>query len=127
MRWTDKLEQPLVRALQSGASALPADIDRLAGYMALIQELLGEKAVEVEPTWALACDSAAEVETLQDLERAVVERAVGLRLHDLGDVLAKFAIWRALVDEGHGRLRDRLVMSIESDLLTIAGGGRRRI
>lgn len=123
---TEKLDQPLVRALQSGASALPEDIDRLIGYMRLIQQLLGEKAGEVEPTWALACAGAAEVQTLQDLESAVVERAIGLRLGDLDGVLTKFAIWRALVDDGHARQRDRLVMSIESDLLAIAGGLRRR-
>lgn len=120
MGLTDKLDQPLMRALRGGAAALPEDIERLTAYMRLIQQLLGEKAVECEPTWAQTCASAAEIGTLQDLEAAVIERAIGLRLNDLDAVLIKFGLWRTLVDDDQNGLRDRLVLSLEADLRAIA-------
>jgi len=125
MGLTDKLDQPLVRALRGGAAALPEDIERLTGYMRLIQQLLGEKAAEHEPTWAQACASAAEIETLQGLEAAVVERAISLRVDNLDGVLTKFGIWRALVDDGTHGLRDRLVLSVEADIQSIVRRSRR--
>lgn len=127
MGLTDKLDQPLVRALRGGAAALPEDIERLTGYMRLIQQLLGEKAAEHEPTWAQACASAAEIETLQDLEAAVVERAISLRVDNLDGVLTKFGIWRALVEEETQGLRDRLVLSVEADIQSIVRRSRRRV
>ncbi len=122
----DELDDPLVHAVQDGVTALPADIDQLSSYMRIIQDLFGEKAVAQEPTFALACANAAELEALQNIERAVVKQAIALRLDTLEAVLMKLAIWRTLVEDEPGGLRDRLVLSVESDLRAIALHARRR-
>ncbi len=119
-----KLDDRLLRALSGDAAALPGDIASLTGYLRLIQDLLGERAVEHEPSWALACASAAEIETLQALETTVVERAIGLRVGDLDGVLTKLAIWRQLGEDSECRLRDRLILSLEDDLRRLARAGR---
>lgn len=123
-----KLDDRLVRALREGASALPEDLTRLRAYLRMIDALLAEKAAEVEPTWALACAAAAEIETLQTLEAAVAERAIATNARDLGEVRAKLEIWRALAagaaDGDMTSPRNRLVMSVEADLERIARVGR---
>lgn len=121
-----------MRALHEGPRALPQDLDRLHDYLRLIDGLLAEKAQEHEPEWALALAAAAETETLQRLEQAVVERAIGVRPRTLWGVLAKLAIWQRL--EGCGEdeaeapgLRDRLVLSVRSDVERIARSGSGRL
>lgn len=118
-----KLDNRLVRALREGQQALPSDLARLNGYMKLIGALLEEKAAELEPTWALALAAAAEVETLQDLETAVAGRACAVEACSIAGVLTKLAIWQALPSEEEPTetsLRDRLVLSVRSDLERLA-------
>jgi hypothetical protein len=122
-----KVDSRLMRAMREGAAALPADLGRLHEYLMLIGGLLGEKAVEHEETWALALAAGAEIETLQNLEHAVTDKAIVVPARDLSEVLTKFAIWNALVaagaaDEDRGD-RDRLIRSIRNDVERIARGG----
>lgn len=127
LMYDSNIDNRLMRALREGAAALPADLGRLHEYLMLIGGLLGEKAVELEETWALALAAGAEIETLQNLEHAVTEKAVVVPARDLGEVLIKFAIWNALVAAGtadeDGSDRDRLIRSIRNDVERIARGG----
>lgn len=111
--------------MTAGASALPDDLDRLRGYMRMIGALLEEKAQEIEPSWGLACLAAREIETLQGLGTAVVERATAVRARSLDEVRAKLAIWRAYAasnDEADLRSpQSRLVLSVDADLERLAG------
>lgn len=117
------LDIQLVRALREGAAALPGDLDRLRSYMSLIGTLLEEKAGELEPSWEAACAAAAEIETLQTLELTVAERAIATGADTLLAVRTKLAIWKALsagADEDMAAPRNRLILSIESDLHRLA-------
>ncbi|MFT3973865.1 MAG: hypothetical protein QM699_10570 [Amaricoccus sp.] len=103
--------------------ALPADLDRLRGYLSLIEGLLEEKANELEPSWDAACTAAAEIETLQKLESTVVERAIGTSADTLLAVRNKLAIWKALShgsEDDHDAIRYRLILSVEDDLNRLA-------
>ena len=113
-----KLDYLLVRALREGPQALPGDMRALAGYLAMIDTLLEEKATEIEPNWEQACAVAAEIETLQRLELAVAERAIALHGDSIEAVRVKLAIWKALgTDEGDAATtRDRLIHSVDEDL-----------
>jgi hypothetical protein len=95
-----KVDSRLMRAMREGAAALPADLGRLHEYLMLIGGLLGEKAVEHEETWALALAAGAEIETLQNLEHAVTDKAIVVPARELSEVLTKFASWNALVAAG---------------------------
>ncbi|HVL20788.1 MAG TPA: hypothetical protein VM422_07415 [Amaricoccus sp.] len=113
----------LIRAIREGAAALPGDLDRLCAYMSLIGRLLEEKANELEPSWEAACAMAKEIETLQLLESAVAERAVGTAADTLAAVRSKLAIWKALSEgseEEPRTPRNRLILSIEDDLQRLA-------
>jgi hypothetical protein len=120
MGLTDKLDDRLLNAMGAGATALPEDMERLRGYMRMIQGLLGEKAEDLEATWAASCATDAEIVTLQELEAAVIERTVGIRAASLGEVIAKLEIWKALAEDCADGLRDRLVLSALDDLTAIA-------
>jgi len=118
-----KLDVQLIRAIREGAAALPGDLDRLCAYMSLIGRLLEEKANELEPSWEAACAMAKEIETLQLLESAVAERAVGTAADTLAAVRSKLAIWKALSEgseEEPRTPRNRLILSIEDDLQRLA-------
>ena len=110
----------LARAMRRGAAALPDDLHRLQANLRLIDELLAEKALEHEPTWTMAEANAAEIETLQKLERVVVLKATETHSEGLPDVLVKLAMWEALAagcDEGdEAPVRDRLIHSVKRDL-----------
>jgi hypothetical protein len=125
MGLTDKLDDRLLNAMGAGATALPEDMERLGGYMRMIQGLLCEKAEDLEATWSASCASDAEIVTLQELEAAVIERTVGIRAASLGEVIAKLEIWKALADDCSDGLRDRLVLSVLDDLLAIARAAPR--
>jgi hypothetical protein len=75
----------------------------------------------------LALAAAAEIETLQKLERAVTDKTITVPSRDLHEVLIKFAIWSALVAGGEaeedGFNRDRLIRSIRNDIERIARSG----
>ncbi len=120
MKSIGSLDNHLVRAIRQGGGVLPADLDRLRGYLRLIGSLLAEKASELEAGLEAADASAAEIETLQRLENAVAERAIGIRAADLRTVRDKLAIWRALSagseDGDMASPRNRLVLSVEADL-----------
>jgi hypothetical protein len=128
METATKLDDRLVRALREGMEVLPEDLTRLRGYLGMIDALLAEKARDFEPSWAQACAAAAEVETLQALEAAVIERAIGVRAGDLGAVRVKLEIWRALADGApEGDLsspRDRLILSVEADIERLSRAAR---
>lgn len=117
---SSKLDYRLVRALRQGTDALPDDIAQLRCYMRMIGTLLAEKAAELEPSWEQACAAAAEIETLQNLEAAVAERAIAIRAESLETVRGKLAIWRALgpgsEDDDMRSPRNRLILSVEADL-----------
>ena len=126
-----RLDDQLLRALHEGPAALPDDLNRLLGYMRLIAMLLAEKAQEHEPEWRLVLGSAAEIETLLNLEALVVEKAIGVPARTLPSLLVKFAIWAALQPEGEDfpaiPRRDLRVESARRDLERLARlGGRRR-
>ena len=120
METGSRLDYRLVRALRQGTDALPDDIAELRGYMRMIGTLLAEKAAELEPSWEQACAAAAEIETLQDLETSVAERAIAIRAESLATVRGKLAIWRALGpasdDDDMRSPRNRLILSVEADL-----------
>jgi len=130
-----QLDRRLVRALREGAAALPDDLAVLNRYLGMIEVLLAEKATEVEPSWNAAVAAAAEIETLQRLEGVVAERAIAVEAESLGDIFAKLEIWRALAEgaadaageDAEGRsARDRLVLSVVSDVERLCRGARRR-
>jgi hypothetical protein len=92
----------------------------------MIGTLLDEKAAELEPSWEQACAAAAEIETLQALERAVAERAIALPAGSIEAVLSKLAIWEALgpeADECEESARTRLVLSVRADLERMSRAG----
>jgi len=115
-----KFDNGILAVLQAGGGALPADLGLLSDCLQTLGILLGEKAVELEPSWSDALVDAAEIETLLALEVAVAERAIGIPAASLGDLRAKVAIWRALGEGGAdaepGAPRERLLLSIEADL-----------
>jgi hypothetical protein len=110
----------LMRVLRGGIAALPEDLFRLRDYLMMTNDLLAEKAQEVETNWALACAAAAEIETLQRLEALVVEKAAAVPAGSFRDVLAKLDIWEALgpseAETECGPQRDRLVQSARADI-----------
>ena len=126
-----RVDDQLLRALREGPDALPMDLNRLHGYLHLISGLLTEKAQEHEPDWAQALAAAAEIETLQDLERAVAEKAVDVPARTLWAVLSKLAIWESLGPCGEEACstsqRDRLIDSVRADLERIARGSAGRV
>lgn len=128
MRVKTTLDDRLIRALREGGAALPDDLTLLKSYLKMIDRLLAEKAVEVEPSWSQACDAAAEIQTLQTLEEVVAERTIAVKAGDLGAVRAKLEIWRALAPgapEGDlGTLRSRLILSVEADLQRLSSDAR---
>jgi hypothetical protein len=129
MKLDETLDNGLVRALRGGHAALPECPRRLAGYLRTIERLLAEKAREHEPNWDEACAAAKEIETLQALATAVAERVIALRGQDLPAVLAKLALWRDLAPAGEDDacardLRDRLILSVEADLVRLDRGRR---
>lgn len=126
MRTDLKLDDRLMRAMRGGPAALPEDLALLRSYLRMIASLLEEKARDLEPDWRQACAAAAEIETLQGLEGAVAERAIGVQASDLEDVRVKLEIWRFLVqasfDEEMSQSHNRLVLSIEADILRLQRG-----
>jgi hypothetical protein len=124
MQQGDKLDQRLIWVMRCGTAEIPEDLEQLEDYLETIGALLAEKAAELEPTWEQACAAAAEIATLQQLELAVAERAIGLRAVSLPDVRAKLAIWRVLASTAGDAEPDapcgRLALSIEADLERIA-------
>jgi hypothetical protein len=124
------LDNRLARALCEGAEVLPDDLAQLAQYLRLIDGLLAEKAMEHEAALAQVDESAAEIECLQVLEATVAERAISNRAGGLEEILAKLEIWRALAagaepsgEHGdRGSQRDRLVLSVEADIVKLARG-----
>lgn len=125
-----KLDNRLIRALREGTGVLPGDLEQLCGYLRLINGLLAEKANELEPSWAMACASAAEIETLQGLQATVAERAIAVRSASLEAVQAKLKVWRELgagAEDGDVRSpRNRLILSIEADVERLLSSGPRR-
>jgi hypothetical protein len=127
-----RLDNQLMRALREGSGALPLDLNRLHDYLQLIGGLLSEKAQEREPDWAAELAAGAEIETLQGLEHAVVEKAMDVPARTLGGVLTKLSIWASLEageEAGTPSHRDKLVDSVRRDIQRIArisavGGGR---
>lgn len=124
MTLDDCLDRALVHALRAGPAALPECPVRLAGYLATIEHLLTEKARENAPDWDGDCAAAREIETLQALELAVAERVIAMRAESLATILGKLAVWRALCPAGCDdasmiSLRDRLVQSVETDLVRL--------
>jgi hypothetical protein len=118
-----KIDYLLVRALSDGSQALPGDIGALRGYLAMIETLLEEKAIELEPSWEQACAVAAEIETLQALELAVAERAIAVPADSIEQIRGKLAIWQVLTpetEEAADSSRTRLIRSIEADLERLA-------
>ncbi len=120
-----KLDRALMQAMRSGPAALPADLGVLGRYLSTIDTLLAEKADAYEEDWFDVCEAAAEIDTLQQLETSVAERSIAVPADTLEAVLAKFEIWRALeagADETAtgDSLRDRIVRSIEEDVVRIA-------
>lgn len=110
----------LITAIRQGHLALPEDLGLLHGYLRLIDSLLAEKAGELETSWS-HCDAAsAEIETLQSLEAAVAERAIGVRADGLSDVQVKLEIWRALAENDAAydaaSPSHRMILSIVADL-----------
>lgn len=117
------IDDRLVRALSEGGAALPDDHGRLAGYARVVLGLLAEKALEREPSWELALESAVETEALLTLEAAIVEKAVAIPCATLEAVLGKFAVWKALCEGADQMSCERLICSIEADVARIARTG----
>ena len=129
----DYLGDGLTRALRDGPSALPDNLETLVRHLLMLEGLLAEKAVEIEPTWALSLASAAEIDVLLQLQELIVERAIGLRAEAIEGVLANLTIWRTLSDGAEGEISagapprlNRLVLSIEADLVRLRRGAARR-
>lgn len=129
MDWTGAvtnniLDNRLILAIRQGAGALPADLERLHGYVRMIDTLLAEKSRELETTLEAVDLAAAEIETLHRLGMAVAERAIGIRAESLAAVREKLAIWRALApgveDADLASPRNRLILSVEADLERLA-------
>ncbi len=124
------LDTQLTSAIQSGPAALPADLNRLHGYLGLVVGLLAEKAQDCEPDWAGAVSAAAEIEALFRIEDAVAERAIGVPARNLWAVLTKLEIWGDLSPDGDDdplrQRRDRLIESVRRDITHIARSARSR-
>ena len=122
-----KLEEGLLGALRMGPGVLPGDLGALADCLRTIATLLAEKAGELEPSWSEARAVAAEIETLLDLEVAVVTRAIGIPAASLVEVCTKIAIWKALVAGADGACgdpnADGIILSVEADLVRLSRQG----
>jgi hypothetical protein len=114
------LDDTLLRALRQGPEALPDDAGRLLHYLRLIDQLLAEKATEQCASWREICAAAAEIETLQQAQLAIGERAIGVTARDVTAVQLKLEIWSQLPCEEDCRegvsVRDRLIVSVHRDL-----------
>lgn len=110
----------LARAIREGTTALSDDLGELRGYLRTIDEMLEEKARDLEASWAVARETATEIETLQALEQTVVEQVITVAAGSLGEVRTKLAIWRAVAsgseDDNLRSPLSRLVLSIERDI-----------
>jgi hypothetical protein len=117
------IDDRLMRAMREGHEVLPDDLGLLRSYLRLIESLMAEKAMELEPTWALACAAAAEIETLQALELGVAERAVNVQAVTTAQLRLKLEIWlsvTAAMEESQGTsVAERLIASISADLAQI--------
>jgi hypothetical protein len=118
----------LAQALQEGPEVLPADSEMLTGYLDMIAGLLADHAMEREESWDIALEAEASIADLIALEEIVAERAISIRAETLAAVLEKLRIWRRLesseescdTEDGRAGPRDRLVLSIEADLVRMA-------
>lgn len=126
------IDDGLMRVLRGGVNEMPDDLTRLHAYLKLVAGLLAEKATEHEPTWEMVRQSAAEIETLHDLEFQVGEKAADVPATNLYGVLTKLMIWETLSGSCSGgdepSVSDDLVRSVRKDLETIVRGepGMRR-
>lgn len=115
-----KVDNGLVAALRAGAGELPAELGALTDCLSTIGLLLAEKAAELEPSWSEALATAAEIETLLELEAAVAERAIGIPATNQDELRAKIGIWKALAagadEPDPDSHRDRLFLSILADI-----------
>jgi hypothetical protein len=120
---------------QSGAGAaeafqtfLPEDINTLCEYLAVLRQLMDEKAWQVGENWETEVSAQSELEALLLLEERISGRVAGIRSHSLADVLGKFRIWDMLMEadgDEDTALRDQVIRSIRCDIeqLSAAGGG----
>jgi hypothetical protein len=109
--------------MRGGPAAMPDDLTELHHCLSRVAEILAEKAVEREPSWTLALGSAAEIDTLLELEAAIARKAAELPGRSLQAVLDKLAIWHLLArgddDSDEHSLRRPLVLSVIADLQRI--------
>lgn len=118
----------LARAMQEGPEVLPGDAGLLTGYLDMIAVLLADHAAERHDSLSDALETEAEIAGLLALEELVAERAVSLRAETIAGVLGKLRIWRRLdsgeescdAEDGRASARDRLVLSVEADLVRMA-------
>lgn len=110
----------LAKAFKEGEAALSGNLTELRGYLITIDEMLEEKARDLEETWDAACEASEELIALQALEVTVLERVISVGADTLADILTKFAIWHSLFaecEEAHSLSPfNRLLLSIERDI-----------
>jgi hypothetical protein len=124
------LREGLLGMMDRDLRAMPRDLVDLRKCLAMVVDMLAEKASEHERTWALAAGAAAEVETLLQLESAIARRAAELRAGTLRAVLDKLAIWELLAqgdsDGEESSLGRPLLRSVIADLRRMARQDRPR-
>lgn len=106
--------------LPVGPDLPTSSLDEMLSSLRIVAELLAEKSEELEPTWEMAREAEAEIDTLHQIERTLVVGAAGTPAVCLNEVLIKLDIWRTLGpscdDRDEETARDRLVHSVRDDL-----------
>jgi hypothetical protein len=121
--WTVEklLNEGLLGILARGLDGVPNGLGDLRSYLASIVEALGDEAEEQgDRTTALM--SGARVDTLLDIEAAILRRAAEVPATSVDAVLAKLAVWDLVAeqDDAADTLENALVRSAIGDLRRLA-------
>jgi hypothetical protein len=116
------LNRGLLGIPNHGADA--GTLDGLRRSLAVVDQMLAEKAVEHEQHRSLMLTASAEAEALLDVALAIGREAARLRATTLPAVLDKLAIWHGLTeDDGEDSdtaVRNGIVRSAIADLERVA-------
>ena len=116
----ERLADGVTGIVMHGMESRLHDLVTLRRYLTIILDLLAEKASEAEPGWPAIVASAAEIETLLEVEVRIAEKTAEWTAGSLGEVMQKLAIWELLASEdeeaGAGCLGNVVVRSVIDDL-----------
>jgi hypothetical protein len=115
------LDEGLLGILHRGLDGVPNGLEDLRRYLAAVIERLAEEAEE-QGDRTTAILARAQVDTLLDIETALLRRAAEVPATSLAAVLEKLAVWSLVAeqdDEGD-TLGNALIRSVMLDLRRLA-------